>query len=224
MNDPRGKVWGAIEALAKELPEHKEALLEHKESLKAWEENEVRLKTEAISEKKTIEGNLVELTGKVETLETKLQEKPKKETKGEPSAELLEIRQQLDTMKAENETIKAEKAQAENDKFMGDVKSTFLKTANLKDDFAESKIDLAILQGNVKRAEDGTTEIVMGDKKFTVEAYGKHLEENHTSQLKTVAGGKADNFSNEPAGKPDATAQLRKEIKEGTNGLVQFRG
>lgn len=221
MNDPRARVYSFLESIE---GDNSEQALGLKESLKAWSENEIQLKTTAIADRNKATEDLLELTGKVTTLEGKLSEKPKKEGKGEPSAELLEIRKQLDDMKTENETIKAEKVKAENDKFMGDVKSAFLKTANLKDDFAESKIDLAILQGNVKRADDGTTEIVMGDKKFTVEAYGKHLEENHTAQLKTVAGGKTENFSNEPAGTPDATAQIRKEITAGTNGLVQFRG
>ena len=222
MTDPRAKAWQFIEELVKEHPEHAEALEGHKEKLKAWGEQQVQKATDAIAERGQAQEQFEalvkekdELTQKIEGLSVE---------NNEPSAELVETRKQLEELQKQFADAQQIAKDKDDQLFFSGVKGEFMKGANLKDDFAESKIDLLIATKAINRAEDGTTEINYNGNKFTVDTFAEHLRENHPTQVKVVEGGKKGGFSNDPAQAPDKQQALAARVSAGTGGKVVFKG
>ena len=219
MNDPRKKLYSFLEGLD---GDNAEAAGELKESMKAWSENEVRLKTEAIATREEAEGKLTEFETQHNELNQKLEEMANTTT--EPSAELQEMQKKLQETNTALDAMRAETAEKDNALFVGGVRSDFLKATELKDEFAESRIDLAIAQGNVRKAEDGTVEIVVGTDKFTPVTFASTLAEQYPTQLKNIAGGKQGGLDGKDPQPTDPSKSIANDVAKGTNGLVQFRG
>lgn len=186
MNDPRSKVFGALEGIA-------EGGAELKESLKAWIDNEVALKVAANQERDTAVTALAETKATVETLTTDM-ETLKSGDEANPRIADLESNIKALTEKYETAEAKAAELKTANDR--AKLKSDFLSITNLKDEIAADKVELAIARGELLM-QDGKAGGLVGGEFKSVAEFSQSLDESNSAYLKVVSGGKTGNYTSE---------------------------
>ena len=219
MEDPRKAAYEALEAAG---------LKDLKEQLKAWNEDTVRAKTEAIVERNKAADLLQEVMQKIDD-EKKANEQPKEEPKMEPQApqtdeQVKALLARVDEMTKALENEKNLRLETENKAKEQRIKAAYTEKLNLKPEMKELLLSNLLTQG-VLNEVDGR--IGMVDKAgilTPLEDHVKKLEADYAPYLVNIQGGKQQlpNAGGAPS-TVDQAAQIKNDITAGTKGRVQIR-
>ena len=216
MEDPRKSVYEALETAG---------LTELKEQLKAWNEETVRAKTEAIVERNKAADLLQEMMVKIDE-EKKAKEKKEPQVEQQAPQNDDQVKALLAKVEELTKGIDTEKnlrIETENKAREQRIRAAYAEKLNLKPEVKDLLLSNLLTQGMLGELDGRIGMIDKAGILTPIEDHVKQIETTYAPYLVTQQGGKQALPNGAPLSQVGEGARIKSAITEGTKGRVQIR-